>query len=346
MEKGALFHSMSVGKQFTSALALNRVERGDLQLTTLVKELIPEFATRGKNGVNLYHLLTHTGGIITDIAPGITWDTLGDLEHTIKAICATPALYLPGTRFNYAGYAGHALMAEMMRRREGSTRPWRQLLAEEFFEPLGMNDSAAGLPDARRDRICPVTVRGTNIRDDVKMVNQIVNETFEVPAGGCTITAEDVYRFAAMLLNDGDLEGLRYLSPATLELAAQNHTGDDRNMFNGREVWDREWLPVRTNYGMGFFTRGEGIHCMPFGTLASPHTFGGLGHASTMFWVDPVRDLCMVFLSTGLIDDLYHFERCQRYSDIVFGALERWPGRSPDDASQLLARDIPFGKVT
>jgi CubicO group peptidase (beta-lactamase class C family) len=60
---------------------------------------------------------------------------------------------------------------------------------------------------------------------------------------------------------------------------------------------------------------------MAFGTLASPTTFGGMGHGSTMFWIDRTRDLCMVFLSTGLIDDYLHIERCQRYSDIVLASL-------------------------
>ena len=72
---------------------------------------------------------------------------------------------------------------------------------------------------------------------------------------------------------------------------------------------------------MGFLTRGRGVFPSPFGTLSSPQTFGGMGHGSTVFWVDPERDLSFVFLSTGLLDGLNHVERCQRLSDAIIAAL-------------------------
>jgi len=324
MEKGSLFHTMSTGKQFTAAMALNRVELGDLRLTTMVRELVPEFATRGKNAVNLFHLLTHTAGLVTDMIPGITLETWGNLEANIKALCGTAAINLPGERVTYSAYAGAAMTAEMVRRVDPKKRAWRDIVRQEMFEPLGMMETAAGLPNSRRDRICPIMPRGEKVRDDVKMVNQMINEEFEIPAGGYTTTAEDMHRFVTMLLNKGELDGFRFLSPATLELVAQNHTGDDDNIWYGRDVVEGRWPPQPSNYGLGFFTRGEGVHPMPFGALASPRTFGGLGHGSTMFWIDPVRDLSMVFLSTGLIDEWDNFQRCQRYSDVVHASLLSW----------------------
>jgi CubicO group peptidase (beta-lactamase class C family) len=79
-------------------------------------------------------------------------------------------------------------------------------------------------------------------------------------------------------------------------------------------------------YGLGFLARGDGVGPSPFGALASPTAFGGLGHGSTMFWVDRARDMSMVFLSTGLIGDAEHFDRCQQYSDLAISACRTWPG--------------------
>ncbi len=313
-----ILHSMSTGKQFTSAMALHHVEAGNLRLTTPVREIIPEFAAGGKGGVNLFHLLTHTSGLITDVAPGITWESLGDLPATIRSICGTALVEHPGVRIVYSAYAGSAVMAEMVRRVAGGDRPWREVLQEELFGPLGMTTSAIGLPQAHRERICPVRVRGENIRADVQQINQYMDETWEVPAGGCTLTAGDMYRFASMLLNRGVLDGHRFLSPAMISMIGRNHTDFGPDPIRDRDRAAGRWPAF---YGLGFVIRGGGIGPSPFGALASPTAFGGMGHGSTMFFADLERDLCMVFLSTGLIDDARHYDRCQRYADIVTSSL-------------------------
>ncbi len=321
MTREDIIHSMSTGKQFTSAMALHHVERGDFRLTTPVRQIIPEFAANGKGGVTLFHLLTHTSGIINELAPGIGWPNLGDLPATISSICATALLEHPGLRIVYSAYAGSAVIAEMCRRVAGGDRAWREVLAEELFRPLGMTDCAIGLPREHRDRICPVRVRGEGIRADVQQINQFMDETWEVPAGGCTLTATDMYRFAAMLLNRGEVDGHRFLSPAMVDLAGQNHTHFEDNAFRTRDQAMGRWPQ---HYGLGFVTRGPGVGPSPFGSLASPTAMGGLGHGSTMFFADVEKDICMVFLSTGLIDDVRHFDRCQRYADLAISSLTAW----------------------
>jgi CubicO group peptidase (beta-lactamase class C family) len=306
-------------------MGLRHVELGDFRLTSPVASIIPEFAAAGKGTVTLFQLLTHTSGIIAEIAPGITWETLGDLDLTIASICRTALVEHPGLRINYSAYAGSAVIADMVRRVDPKKRPWREIVRHELFRPLGMNDSAVGLPKEHRERVCPVKVRGKNIRADVQQINEVMDEVFEVPAGGCTLTAEDVNQFNAAFLNDGELGGYRLLSPAMIELIGQNHTRFEASPFQARDRAAGRWPPV---YGLGFVIRGEGIGPCPFGALASPTTFGGMGHGSTMFWVDRARDLSMVFLSTGLIDDVRHYDRCQRYSDLAISACTTWPGKS------------------
>jgi CubicO group peptidase (beta-lactamase class C family) len=318
MTREDILHSMSTGKQFTSAMALHHVERGDLRVTTPVKDVIPEFAAMGKGGVTLFHLLTHTSGLITELAPGIDWPNLGDLPATIKSICGTALVEHPGLRLVYSAYAGSAVAAEMVRRVEGSDRPWREVLGDELFAHLGMKDSAIGLPKAHRERICPVRVRGPGIRADVQQINEFMDETWEVPAGGCTLTGSDMYRFAGMLLDGGAFDGARFLSPAMINLASQNHTRLENNVVTQRDRAAGRWPAF---YGLGFVIRGEGVGPSPLGLLASPTALGGMGHGSTMFFADPAQDVAMTFLSTGLIDDTRHFDRCQRYADLAISAL-------------------------
>ena len=73
--------------------------------------------------------------------------------------------------------------------------------------------------------------------------------------------------------------------------------------------------------GLSFFLRGKGHFPTPHGLTASPGTFGGMGAGSTLFWVDPERDLTFVFLSAGLLEDGRSILRHQRLSDMVIASV-------------------------
>ncbi len=81
------------------------------------------------------------------------------------------------------------------------------------------------------------------------------------------------------------------------------------------------WDPFPANIGLSFWLRGEGIFPTYFGLTASPRTFGGLGAGSSMFWVDPERDLTFVLLTAGLLEETRNLDRCQRLSDLVLAAV-------------------------
>ena len=108
----------------------------------------------------------------------------------------------------------------------------------------------------------------------------------EVPGGGCVTSIGDLHRFAEMLRRCGDLDGVRILSPATIDYASRNQTDTLRNVLFDPFLSTRNWLPIPAFLGLGFFLRGEGIIPGPFGNLNSPRTFGGFGAGSTAFWVD------------------------------------------------------------
>jgi len=321
----AVFATMSVGKQFTTAIVLNRVERGDLRLTMPVAELIPEFGTRGKERMTLLHLLTHTSGIVSRV-PDLAPDEVASVERLTAWACTTIPESIPGERVTYSIAVAHSVMAEMVRRAEGSRRSFARILEEDLFRPLGMNETSLGPRDDLLARLCPVVARFTEpglfAPQEVSGIGLLLTlPGAEIPAGGYLTTLADLVRFAEMLRRGGELDGRRILSPAMIELATRNHTGDKPNSLLDYTIQMRGWAPFPASLGLGFFVRGDGVVPGPFGNLCSARTFGGLGAGSTGFWVDPVRDLTFSFLSTGLMEDSHHMERLSRLSDVVVASL-------------------------
>jgi CubicO group peptidase (beta-lactamase class C family) len=219
----------------------------------------------------------------------------------------------------------HAILAECVRRVDGGRRPYRTILAEDLFRPLGMTDTALGCPDRLRRRLAPVVARdrrpGLFDPAFLETLGATLAEDTEIPAGGYVSTAPDMHRFAEMLRRGGELDSVRILSPATIEVFQVNRTGEEPNSLWAYAEAMRGWAPFPASLGLGFFLRGEGIFPTPFGQLASPPTFGGFGAGSTAFWIDPVTDVTYVFLSSGLMEDSYSVERHMRLSDLVHAAL-------------------------
>lgn len=324
VERDQPFITMSIGKQFVVALVLNRVERGEITLTTPVAAVIPEFGARGKERITIAHMLTHTAGMPAMLPP-LPPELIGNLEAVVAAASAALPECLPGRRVNYSAIVAHAVLAEVVRRLDGGRRSFRDIAAADLFAPLGMQHTTLGVRPDLRERLAPVVARdrrrGLFEPEMLEMFGGLIAPDIEIPAGGYVSTAADVFRFAEMLRRGGALDGVRLLSPAMIDLVQIDQTGDAPN-----SLWDytqsfRGWEPFPARLGMGFFLRGEGIYPTPFGLLASPRTFGGLGAGSNVFWIDPVRDVSYAFLSSGLMEDSYSLERHQRLSDLVFSAL-------------------------
>ncbi len=320
-----VFVSMSIGKQFTVAIVLQRIERGELRLSMPVAELIPEFANRGKQRITLFHLLTHTSGIESGLPP-LPPEALVSIEQMTAWAATSMPESVPGERVTYSVAVAHAVVAEMVRRAEGSKRSFARILDEDLFAPLRMKHTSLGGRDDLTPHICPVVARysepGMFLPFELEGAALLLAMPGgEFPAGGYLTTLGDVTRFAEMLRRGGELDGHRVLSPAMLELATLNHTGDMPNSLLGYACEMRGWAAFPAYLGLGFFLRGERITPGPFGTMCSPGTFGGLGAGSTCFWIDPERDLTFSFLSTGLMEDSRHIERTARLADIVLASL-------------------------
>jgi CubicO group peptidase (beta-lactamase class C family) len=319
-----VFHLFSVTKTFTAAAVLRCVDRGDIQLTTPVAEVIPEFGTKGKQRVTIAQLLSHTGGISADL-PFMPPNLLGDTEAVALAVSNQALQTKPGGIVSYSPIGAFAVLGEIVRRLDGGSRAFRDILHQEIFAPLGMKSTHLALRPDLVSRRVPVVVRdrtpGIIPPEALESINVMHSETFEMPGGGALGTAHDLFRWTELLRRRGELDGARILSPALLQFALTNQTGDEINHIFDGMCEARGWDQFPAFLGLGFFLRGEGVFQMPFGLTASPGTFGGLGAGSTMFWVDPQRELAFVCLTTGVLEDSRNFERMQRLSDLVLAAV-------------------------
>lgn len=322
----SVFSTMSVAKQFTNVLALSLVERGLLKLHAPIAELIPGFANLGKEKVNLFHLLTHTSGVMSAIPP-VPPEVLMNIDRLVEYACSLPLESQPGERVNYSILLGHSIIAALCLRVAGNGRSYAKMLKEEVFDPLGMKDTNLGPRPDLLKRLCPVRV---SYKDLPALLPPAAVEGIgtllatpgcEIPGAGCMTTAEDVHRFAEMLRRGGELNGNRLLSPAMIDFCTRNQTGDKRNVLFDMWFGVRNWIEYPASIGCGFFLRGEGNLPGLFSPMNSPRTFGGFGAGSTGFTVDPARALSFAFLSTGLMEDSYHFERIGVLQGMVLAAI-------------------------
>lgn len=320
-----VFFIMSITKQITAVSVLMAIEQGKLTLNTRVSDIIPEFGKKGKQNVTVRHILTHTSGLNSEIPYGLPPEKLDNIEAVTEAISNERLLFTPGELVSYVCISAHSVLAVMVQRLDEKKRPYRQILAEDIFAPLGMSDTALGVPERIKGRLVPVVVRdktpGLFEPFLLESMNYLATETSELPAGGATSTALDIFRFSEMLRRGGELNGNRILSPETVKLATTNQTGNMPNHLSDYMRQMHGWPVFPAYMGLTFFVRGEGIFPAPLGLSVSPKTFAGMGAGSTIFWVDPDRDLSFVFLSAGLMEEAESWLRKQRLSDLVSASL-------------------------
>jgi CubicO group peptidase (beta-lactamase class C family) len=321
----SVFTILSVTKAFTNVLALRAIELGRFSLTTKVSQIIPEFGAGLREHITVFHLLTHTSGLpmIFTPKPGMYIDRLDEM---VAAVCSTVQAVEPaGERVAYSPLCNQLLLGEMIRRTDPQQRAFRDIVRQDLFAPLRMQDCSIGLRADLRPRHVPIEFLSPAPMEHLGHSNlgphgAFQEENAEMPWVGAVATVPDLFRFAEMLRLRGTLEGTRIVSPATLQLATQNWTGERPNELYKILAHKREWEPSPAYIGLGFSLRGTRVCNHSFGTLTTPGTFGNYGAGSALYWVDPERQITFVCLSTGIMENNDNIVRFQRLSDIVSSA--------------------------
>ena len=249
--------------------------------------------------ITVRDLLTHTSGLMSG-GPG--QQTAGAAaQRTPQDTLATyiPRLggvsldFPPGTLWRYSGLVGFDVLCRIVEVASGMTID--RFMQQRLFDPLGMKDTGFTITAARQPRMAilyrrvqgsPSTALGTGRFERQPDQNGQSSPTYFSCSGGMVTTAEDYLQFAQMLVNGGELNGRRYLSPKTVALLAANHTGDLVNGQFGR--------PAR---GMGF---GLGVQVVEDPVAAdlrqSKGTFGWAGAYGTNINIDPQEKMVNIIL--------------------------------------------------
>ncbi len=325
LAKDNVFSIFSTSKAFTNILILRAIEQGRFALTTRVSDIIPEFTGEPRCRATFFHLLTHTAGMpgVWIPRPGMYLDRLDELfDAVIQNVHGTVE---PGTRCDYSPLANHVLMAEALRRTDAKGRRFRDILREDLFEPLGMNDTSLGLrPDLNARHVRP-DLRGTV---PIKHLSRTIpgdhalfeDPDVEAPHMGCASTVPDISRFAEMLRRGGEYEGVRILSPRMIQMARRVWTREFPNELYRAVHLKEGWEVMPAYMGLGFNVRGTQIGPHQLGTLTSPETFGNYGAGSALFWVDPELDVSFACLTAGVMTQAANIARFQKLSDLVVSA--------------------------
>jgi len=315
MQTDTIFPIASMTKPVTGVAVLMLVEQGLVRLSDPVSKFIPEFAEprtavwrgdgpsrRGEivpepytipatRDVTIQDLLTHTSGLGSGgagtrgtqrVAPR---DSSGTLAEWVRKLGDAPLDFHPGSHWAYSGLAGIDTLGRVVEVVSGVT--FDEFLRQRIFEPLGMHDTALIPAPKNSARVVTLYRRSEDGLRRIEVPTWVSTTTLFSGGGGLWSTAEDYLQFAQMLLNKGELAGVRLLGSRTVERMASNHVGDlyaQAGTTGGRP-------------GLGF---GLTVRVVADSVLAgdaqSSGSFGWSGAFGTTFWVDPKESLTAILM--------------------------------------------------
>ena len=298
LREDAIFLVASITKPIVAMGVLKLVEQGLFTLNDRLVDFIPKFGSNGKNGVTIRHLLTHTSGL-PDMLPNNQElrAAHAPLSAFVDETCGVNLDFPPGRGVQYQS-SGFAMLSELIRRVTGKT--CAAFLQDEFFAPLGMQDTALGAPDdwftgpnPYVDRIPEIRLPPDQDSADDWHWNSQYWRSLGAPWGGLLTTPADLARFAQMMLNRGRGPSSQLLAPNTVEAATRNQLSCLPDVSHD----DRQFRP----WGWGWRLNWPG-HSTDFGDLVGPKTYGHWGATGTLLWIDPDRDAFAVILTTQPLD--------------------------------------------
>jgi CubicO group peptidase (beta-lactamase class C family) len=317
MTKDVIFRDYSMTKPVTGVAMMILYEQGKWLPSDPIAKYVPEFAhLKVYKGVDadgrmilvdpdhaptMRELMSHTAGFTY----GFFGDTQVDkmyrdahlfdsknLQDFIEKMARIPLLYQPGKGWTYS--MSMDIEGYIVEKLSGQTLP--DFMRDHVFKPLGMKDAGFYVPAEKRARFSSVYTTGPNgelvpeaADPSGHSTDYLTEPTMPSGGGGMVSTAADYYRFAQMLLNGGELDGKRILSPATVKLMTSNHVPAEllTGQFGiGAQV-------MRPGFGYGY--NCAIVFDPPEANLSEGKgTFFWDGAAGTWFWVDPTNDVVFI----------------------------------------------------
>ena len=317
MEKDALFRIASMTKPVTCTAAMLLYEEGRFLLNDPVWRFIPEFknpkvivlpvsgaqesestkTVPAEVEIHVRHLLNHTSGISYGNGPhdkiyreagvklGVSRPRAATTGEMVRTLAGLPLLHEPGEKFTY-GYS-HDVVGYLIEVLSGE--PMDAFYREHLLRPLGMEDTGFIIPDEKSDRLA-VTYRygkdGTleAFQRPPERSGSTSQRIFS-GGGGLYSTASDYARFCQMILNGGELDGVRLLSRKTVDLMTTNSIGDAYSAF-------RPTSGDKYGYGFGIRTERD-----KYNEIESNGTLMWDGGRKTRFWIDPEEEMIGILMT-------------------------------------------------
>ena len=315
MSNDVIFRIASMTKPIATVALMMLWEQGHFQLRDPISKFLPEFAemdvavpvrpadaARGPfkrvaavNPITFQHLLTHTAGLANPYR-GITLSLYNDVRANRKpggtvgdyvtALAGLPLNFEPGSKWEYGPATDVAgRLIEVI-----SGMSLDQFLREKILTPLGMSDTHFYLPSSKLARFAALYRPGPEGKIELTERPDENSRWVREPhvyfsaGGGLVSTTTDYFRVHQMMLNGGELDGVRILGPRTVRLITTNHTGD-------KAVWLRG---AGFGFGLGYsVTTDLGASGMP----SAVGTYGWGGAYCTVFWVDPDDEVIGILMT-------------------------------------------------
>ena len=323
MKTDAIFRIASMSKPITSVAVMMLVEEGKIQLLDPVSHYLPEFkgvqvgverlnTTTGnseligeppRQEMTIQDLLRHTSGLTYGIFgkslvkqaynEANLFDRNQTLAEFVSKIAKLPLAYHPGTTWEYSHSTD--VLGRIVEVVSGVTLD--QFVADRIAKPLGLSDTGFYVPAEKLDRLAETQIDPTTGKRWPTF--DVTNRPNWLAGGsGMVSTAEDYVRFAQMLLNGGELDQVRLLSPRTVSFMTSDHLWPGvafspvtLNLFEPLGIAPTP--KVGQGFGLGFVVRTqEGRNPMP----GSPGEYFWAGIWGTAFWVDPKEKLITVLM--------------------------------------------------
>ena len=340
----ALFRIASMTKPVTSIAFMQLVEQCEVALEEPVARIFPEFAdlkvyaggggaipfAPGKpaSAMRFVDLLTHMSGLTYGLQNRNNIDAAYreknfdfardhlDSDAFIEKLSKLPLEFAPGTGWNYS--VSTDVLGVAVERISGMRLG--DYFEKHIFAPLGMTDTHFGVAEGQSERL--VDAYAYQPGHAPKMINagatSKLNEpgAFDSGGGGLIGTIADYHRFSTMLLNGGELDGARIVSPKTIRLMRTNHLPNNADLTEMSSSLFSEANNAGTGFGLGF-----AMVIDPSKTLmpSSEGEFYWGGAYSTAFFVDPVERITMVFMTQVYPSSTYPIRR--QLKTLIYSAL-------------------------
>lgn len=307
LKADSLFRIYSMTKPVVTTAAMILHEEGKFNLNDPVSKYLPAFEdtkvlvdgieVAPTHQFTIRELMSHTAGLTYGFFGNTEVDKayreakiLGnkDLEEMVDALGQIPLQYQPGTRWHYSVSVDVlGRLIEVI-----AQQPLDEFLDQRMFQPLGMHDTFFEVPASKLARFGTNHVRnkeGELTVMDRPETSDFANEvTLFSGGGGLVSTAMDYMKYSQMMLNGGELNGVRIVGPKTVELMATNQLGEGVTAGFG----ERPGAVGSFGFGLGFSVATE----PPLTSLGSEGEFSWGGAAGTIFWIDPEEELTAVLM--------------------------------------------------